>query len=59
MPHDSENRDHDQVSTGRFRAARNGDPGWQWAAERTEVRALNKTVADLLRRQRELLRRVA
>jgi hypothetical protein len=44
---------------GRTRAARNGDPGWPWAAERDNLRAMKKTVADLLRQQRELLRRVA
>jgi len=43
---------------GKARSARNGDKGGRWKAERDELRALRQDVADLLRQQRELLRRV-
>ena len=38
---------------GKAKAARNGDPGWMWAAERAEVQALRKVANDLLKQQRE------
>lgn len=47
-----------RTDEGKAQAARNGDKGGQWKIERDEVRELNAMVADLLRRQRELLRRV-
>lgn len=43
---------------GKARAARNGDKGGQWRVEREDLRELRRHVADLLRQQRELLRRV-
>jgi hypothetical protein len=48
-----------RTAEGKVRAARNGDPGWEWKHQRDEVRAFKKTVAALLRRQRELLKRIA
>ena len=43
---------------GKAKAARNGDPGWMWAAERAEVRELRQTANALLKEQRELMRLV-
>lgn len=43
---------------GKIKAARNGDPGWMWAAERAEVRELRQTANALLKEQRELMRLV-
>ena len=43
---------------GKAKAARNGDPGRMWAAERAEVRELRHTVSALLKEQRELMRLV-
>jgi hypothetical protein len=42
---------------GKARAARNGDRGGQWLIERNNLRDLRRTVGELLRQQRELLRR--
>ena len=43
---------------GKAKASRNGDPGWMWAAERAEVRALRQHVNELLKENRELMRLV-
>jgi 1,2-phenylacetyl-CoA epoxidase catalytic subunit len=47
-----------RTEEGKARAARNGDKGGEWKIERDKVRELKQTVGELLRRQRELLRRV-
>jgi hypothetical protein len=47
-----------RTADGKARAARNGDKGGEWKIERDKVRELKTTVGNLLRRQRELLRRV-
>lgn len=44
---------------GKTKSARNGDPGWMWAAERAEVRALREYMNELLKEQRELMRLIA
>lgn len=43
---------------GKAKAARNGDPFPQWAAERAEVRNLRQWANELLREHRELLKLV-
>jgi hypothetical protein len=43
---------------GKARASRNGDQGGEWRVERENLRALKAEVAELLRQQRDLLRRV-
>ena len=43
---------------GKARTARNGDKGGAWKTERAMIRELRQTTKNLLRRQRELLRRV-
>jgi hypothetical protein len=43
---------------GKATAARNGDPGWMWAAQRAEVRDLMRVAAELLKDQRDMLKRV-
>lgn len=45
-----------RTEEGKAKAARNGDPGWMWAAERAEVRALREYMNELLKEQRELMR---
>jgi hypothetical protein len=47
-----------RTEEGKARAARNGDKGGEWKVELDKVRELKQTVGELLRRQRELLRRV-
>ena len=45
------------TDAGKVRTARNGDKGGLWRIERDNLRELKKTVSELLRRQRNLLRR--
>jgi hypothetical protein len=47
-----------RTPNGKARASRNGDKGGAWKAERDKLRELNTAVNDLLRQQRDLLRRV-
>ncbi|QPF75043.1 hypothetical protein G8A07_20400 [Roseateles sp. DAIF2] len=44
---------------GKARAARNGDKGGQWKAEREALREFRQQVSGLLKQQKELLRRMA
>lgn len=48
-----------RTTQGKAQAARNGDKGGAWKAERHKLRELKKELRDLLRGQRELLRRVS
>ena len=48
-----------RTDEGKARTARNGDKGGTWKIERDELRALKETVGDLLRQQRDLLRRMS
>jgi len=43
---------------GKATAARNGDRGGAWKAERDNLRALKRKMADLLREQRDCLARM-
>ena len=47
-----------RTAEGKARAARNGDKGSEWKGERDKLREVQSTVSGLLRRQRDLLRRV-
>ena len=46
-----------RTAEGKRHTARNGDKGGAWKIERDELRALKSEVDDLLRQQREALRR--
>ena len=48
-----------RTQVGKSKSARNGDRGGAWKVDRDKLRALKATVNDLLRQQRDLLRRVS
>lgn len=47
-----------RTETGKARSSRNGDRGGKWIEERASLREFKNTVGELLRQQRELLKRV-
>ena len=47
-----------RTAEGKVISSRNGDKGSPWKAERDNVRVLKETMTELLREQRDLLRRL-
>ena len=47
-----------RTEAGKLKASRNADKIGEWKAERDKIRALNRNMRDLLRQQRELMKRL-
>lgn len=47
-----------RTEAGKAKASRNADKIGEWKGERDKIRALNRYMRDLLRQQRELMKRL-